>query len=357
MKKAISLHSLPIGEPIAQDIYDQQSRLLLKQGTILSESFTERLKKNDINTVFITMKEETKPSPKEIKENPKPLKNVFKLHREIYRKLEFEQERIKLRGYYIKPIQKEFSLITKEFTDLILKDIGVSLDFYFQVKNSQPDYNYAHHHINTAILAVLISSWLNLNKNTINEIANVAMLHDIGETRIPIKILSKPSSLTGKEMEIVKTHPLLGLQILHKTDWINNRELYGVLTHHERLNGQGYPNGILGSKIPIHSRVVSVSSIFNSATTNRVYAKGKSYLKLLLELRDRSYGELDSKITQIIYKKLSDYFQDKQKIVLLNNGDKGHLIRDKHTSSLLVIGEEKTYNLDDASCPQILKIS
>ena len=122
------------------------------------------------------------------------------------------------------------------------------------------------------------------------------MLHDIGETRIPSTILRKTGKLTKEEREMIQTHPTIGMQILNKTDWINNRELYGVLTHHERLNGQGYPYKLLGSKITIHARVTAVASIFNVATTDRPYARAKNLLEILMEIRNRSYGELDSKV-------------------------------------------------------------
>lgn len=355
MKKAISLDSLEIGEPVAQDIYDQSSRLLLKQDAILSRDLIKRLQINNIDTVYISVpicQDENQKQKNSVKS-----KHVPNAYRELYEELVFEQERIKLRGNYLKPIQNEVNILTKELCNLILKDIEISLEFYLHLKNTQQDYNYNHHHINTSILAIIMSHWLGLDKHTLNEIANIAMLHDVGEMRIPYKILNKPSYLTPDEKEIIKTHPAISFEILHKTEWINNRELYGVLTHHERLNGRGYPNGLLGSQIAIHSRVVAVASIFNSASTNRVYAKGKNLLKILLELRDRSYGELDSKVTRTTYQHLASYIQNNNKIILLKNGEKGHLIADQKNYKLLIKGENATYSLDDLSCPAIIKIS
>lgn len=244
------------------------------------------------------------------------------------------------------------------FIELLTLDPERSLQFFLDIKKSQGEYKYNQHHVNTGILAILISKWLDLDSNLMKEIAITSMLHDIGETRIPPKILKKPGKLTSSEREVIETHPIIGLQILNKTDWINNRELYGVLTHHERLNGQGYPYKLLGSKITIHARVTAVASIFNIATTNRPYANAKNILEILLEIRNRSYGELDSKVARILYDNITDFLHRNKKTILLSNGDKGYLKKGhKQELKLLINGEKKIYDLDDANCPKIVSIS
>ncbi len=355
LKKAVPLSSLPIGKPIAQNIFDERDRLLLREGSILSAEFIQRLKSNDIDSVFIAMEVNTKPE----EDKPKPIaKPTLTNYHTLYNELLYEQNRIELRGYYKKPIQKEFLTKVNGLIALLKIDLDSSLNFFMDIKSSPTEYQYNKHHTNTGILAVLISSWLDLDNNLIKEATIASMLHDIGETRISPKILKKPGKLTESELNIVKTHPVIGVEILSKTDWINNKELYGVLTHHERLNGTGYPYKLLGSKIIIHARIAAVASIFNAATTNRPYTKAKNILEVMLELRNRSYGELDSKVTRILYNKLADYIEKNNKTILLNNGDKGHLKRlNKQETRLFIYGENDVYNLDDANCPKIISIS
>jgi HD-GYP domain-containing protein (c-di-GMP phosphodiesterase class II) len=308
LKKSIPLGSLSIGEPLAQDIYDEQNRLLLKAGTHLSDQYITSLQAKGIETVLVAIVPKISNGPKAEKTLKKKTVADVADFKKPYDDLLYEQNRVKLRGYNIKKIHKEFNIKTREFADLILTDPEAALEFYLQTKRSQTEYNYEEHHVNTGILATLISNWLGLNKHIIYEIMNVAMLHDIGETRISPNILQKPGSLDRDEMATVQTHPSIGFKILCKTDWLSNRELLGVLTHHERLNGLGYPNKLLGSQIIIHSRVTAVASIFNAATTDRPYATAKNPVKVLSELRDRSYGELDSKVTRVLYEKLYDLF-------------------------------------------------
>ncbi|MDI9480482.1 MAG: HD domain-containing phosphohydrolase [Bacillota bacterium] len=315
MKKSIPLISLSIGEPLAQDIFDEQNRLLLRAGTHLSDQYIKSLQSKGIETVFIAITPQIEnPSTDEEKppEKKPPKKKLSSVDlRKPYYDLLYEQTRVKARGYYVKIIHQDFNLKAREFTDLLLNDPEASLNFYLQTKRSQTEYNYEEYHVNTGILAALISNWLNLNRHIIYEIVNVAMLHDIGETRISPDILQKPGRLDKNEMEIVRTHPNIGFEILSKTDWLSSRELLGVLTHHERLNGQGYPHKLLGSQIIIHSRVTAVASIYNTATTDRPYAKAKHPAKVLSELRDRSFGELDSKVTRVLYERISDLISPK----------------------------------------------
>lgn len=306
LTKSISLTSLAIGEPLAKDIYDEHGRLLLRAGTQLSQDFINRLQVKGIETVHVEI------VPQIIDEAPaEPLgkpaeKKVVNIvdFANPYKDLLYEETRVKVRGYNFKQIHKDFQQKVREFTDLLLKDPEASLEFYLWTKRAQVEYNYEEHHVNTGILAALICSWLGVDKSTTYEIVNVAMLHDIGETRISQDILQKPGPLTWEEMEIVRQHPTIGFEILYRTEWITPRELLGVLTHHERLNGTGYPNKLLGSQIIIHSRITAVASIFNSATTDRPYARGKNPADALAELRNRSFGELDAKVTRVLYEKV-----------------------------------------------------
>jgi len=77
-----------------------------------------------------------------------------------------------------------------------------------------------------------------------------------------------------------------------------------LLRNLERLNGTGYPNKLLGSQIIIHGRITAVASIFNSVTTDRPYARGKNPADALAELRNGSFGELDAKVTRVLYEKV-----------------------------------------------------
>ena len=101
-------------------------------------------------------------------------------------------------------------------------------------------------------------------------------LHDIGKVGIPDEILLKPGKLTAEEYEVMKTHTLIGAETLAAAVGDNPESFYAfardiVLTHHERFDGKGYPNGLRGEAIPLCGRIVAVADVYDALTTARVY--------------------------------------------------------------------------------------
>jgi len=125
------------------------------------------------------------------------------------------------------------------------------------------------------------------------EIARVSPLHDIGKVAIPDNILHKPGKLTAAEFEIMKTHAAIGGQILKdiyaKNDSPYLKVAYEVtMYHHERFNGNGYPEGLKGEEIPIAARIMTLADIYDAMATKRCYKEPfphKVIKKIILEER------------------------------------------------------------------------
>lgn len=354
MRISVPLDDLPVGEPIAENIFDLQGRLLLSKGNELSEGFVNRLKVNGVDRVLVEGLAGEKLSKKEpgLKIPEFVGRNVGKLNN-LYSDLLYEFDRVKLRGSYIKPLQMELQPLMSDMVETVSEDYVEVLDFVLKRKQKVSHYNFSEHHINTCMLAIVLAKRMGLNSNIVKEVATVALLHDIGELRIPPKILLKSGSLTQEELEIVRTHPLRSMDILNKTSWVGNRELFGVVCHHERLDGKGYPIGYTDSKILIHSRIVSAVSIFNTATSDKEYANKKPVLNVLLELRDRSEGELDTRVTNLIYNLVTKYMQKENKSLLLENQEKAYLTN--HRDRILLDVKGTYFDLKDPKCPKILQ--
>lgn len=109
-------------------------------------------------------------------------------------------------------------------------------------------------------------------------------LHDIGKVGIPDRILLKPGKLTEEEFEVMKTHTLIGAETLSAAVGDNPDSFYAfardiVLTHHERFDGNGYPNGLKGEAIPLCGRIVAVADVYDALTTARVYKSAFTHEK------------------------------------------------------------------------------
>lgn len=110
----------------------------------------------------------------------------------------------------------------------------------------------------------------------IQEISQASILHDVGKIAISDLILNKPGKLTAEEFETMKTHTIMGCQVLEQIPKHKNNQLYQYAYdicrhHHERWDGRGYPDGLKGSKITVWSQVVSVADVFDALTNKRVY--------------------------------------------------------------------------------------
>lgn len=159
----------------------------------------------------------------------------------------------------------------------------------------------------------IIAPEYKLNKDNIQLISSAASLHDIGKIAIPDSILNKPGRLDDDERDIMKTHTSQGAEILMGLGNVGNEEYlryaYNIcLYHHERWDGNGYPNGLHGNDIPICAQVVGLADAFDALTTDRVYKKAVPYLEaynmilngecgvfspLLLECFKHVYGQIE----------------------------------------------------------------
>jgi putative nucleotidyltransferase with HDIG domain len=119
-------------------------------------------------------------------------------------------------------------------------------------------------------ISVLLATEMGLPESEIDKIRIAALLHDVGKIGIEDAVLKKPGALTHEEYEIMKTHTVKGANILRPVSQLTDM-LPGIELHHESLDGRGYPYGLVGDRIPLMARIISVADTFDAMTTNRPY--------------------------------------------------------------------------------------
>ena len=128
------------------------------------------------------------------------------------------------------------------------------------------------HSERVAKYSLAIGRNLGLSQKDLSDLRVGALLHDVGKIGIDDRILRKPGALTEEEFEVMKTHPQKGEAIMGGVPQLINM-IPGMLYHHERWEGGGYPEGLAGERIPMQARIVSVADTFDAMTTNRPYQK------------------------------------------------------------------------------------
>lgn len=130
----------------------------------------------------------------------------------------------------------------------------------------------AKHAYNVENIAVQFAKKLGLSAQYIQDISTAALLHDIGKMAVPKQILNKSGNLTVTEFEIIKKHPEDGFNFLKTIDQFDHIA-EAILYHHEKFDGNGYPYGKAGEAIPLISRILAISDVYEAITSNRVYRK------------------------------------------------------------------------------------
>ncbi|MEG0307517.1 MAG: diguanylate cyclase [Clostridium sp.] len=153
-------------------------------------------------------------------------------------------------------------------------------------------------HTDRVILsAVKVGKILELEMSEIDELRIVADLHDIGKIGIPEDVLIKPGKLTNNEYEMMKMHSEKGYRIIRASSELQN-VAQGVLYHHERWDGKGYPMGLKGEEIPIISRIVSVSDAYDVMTSDRIYKKAINSEEAIEEIKRCSGTQFDPRVVE-----------------------------------------------------------
>jgi HD-GYP domain-containing protein (c-di-GMP phosphodiesterase class II) len=146
--------------------------------------------------------------------------------------------------------------------------------------------------------ALQIGRALTRNKDKLKEIEISAILHDVGKIGIPDKILGKPGRLTRREQTYMERHPEFSAAIVEPIELLK-KLMKNIMHHHERIDGDGYPGGLMGRNIPLVARIICIADAFDAMTTDRPYRKRKSTRTALRELQRHAGTQFDQKLVSI----------------------------------------------------------
>ncbi|MCX5701071.1 MAG: HD domain-containing protein [Candidatus Omnitrophica bacterium] len=161
------------------------------------------------------------------------------------------------------------------------------------------------HSERVAQYAVGVAEYLNFSKSDILLLQEACILHDIGKIGVPESILTKPGPLTSDEWKIMKMHPQVGADILKFIEFLRPG-LSIVSGHHERQDGQGYPNGLSAEKISKLVAIVTVSDAYDAMTSDRSYRKSFGKEEAMRRLKENRHKQFDAEIVDAFILSLED---------------------------------------------------
>lgn len=217
----------------------------------------------------------------------------------------------KLKVPQMDPIRTFSEKIQKEFQSagFVIKNI-----IFFGSKGD-PVYR---HSINVTAISYILGKWIGFDQTELNLLTYSALFHDFGKTKLDKGLLDKFPNITQREYETYKSHVLLGYDFIKQIPYVHSSVHYGLLMHHERMDGSGYPFGIKENKIHKFAKVIAIADLFDDISSGRYLKKVKGTLDVLQFIQEESLNlQLNSKYCDILLTHLVNYYMGET--VILSN--------------------------------------
>ena len=266
------------GDCLAKTIFDNDGRILLREGVSLTEAFLVRIKRLQIYSIYINDKYSETIIEDVIK--PELRQNAIKAIKETF----YSFEKYSLYSGNVNFNEKKFAKekqsyfesignIAKDIMDEIISKQNVMINLV-DIK-SMDNYTYQHS-VNVAVISLVLGVQLQLNQNDLYTLCMGALIHDIGKVLIPKDIVLKTGPLTEEEFKAVKEHTTKGYDYLKGCLDISAPARIVALQHHEKMDGKGYPDNVKDKSINRFARIVAIADVYDALTSDRPYRKAMS---------------------------------------------------------------------------------
>lgn len=360
-RKYISTRALKNGMVIDQAIVDRTGRILIARKTILDDFLIEALHKLGIPGVY-TREGEEDPEEAAVEAAPEVKEKIEKLKvadrarvnlSESVKKRVTEGVRYLYSNTASTDLTDTAAKVTENLLDSIIANDAVALNI--DALKVSDEYTFKHS-VDVATISMLIAKKSNLPETDIQKIGMAGLLHDLGKSQIPNEVLNKAGKLTEEEFAIMKNHSVYGYRILKERDDIPKEVLMGVLQHHEKINGKGYPMGVGGEQITTYAKILSIADIYDALVTERPYKKAFSQqdaVEMIMAMTD----ELDITFMRSFLAIMILYPVDS--IVTLSNGERARVVENnpQYPMRPKVVGLKsgKVYDLsNDIKCASLI---
>jgi putative nucleotidyltransferase with HDIG domain len=303
MSKRFRIQDAEPGMILAYPVINLTGRVVLAEGTVLTEKIINRLQNWQIVAIDILdtdelpsvpITEKTTTSSSEKPTISKLQENFGTSYAENIKEFGaiFEQ----VRYMTVIPITEMQKMAEKSFRKLSLQPCAVSLLYTAAADESR----IVQHSLNVAVIAGALGHWLGLPIKSLHDLILSALLHDIGKTKAPLELINKKLyQLTTKEFEIIQRHTIEGYKLLNKKSYqLPFSVLAGVLQHHEWINGSGYPLKLTSEKIHLFAKIILVADVYETLTSTDFATRLNPFSAIGVML-EQSFHILDPKIANV----------------------------------------------------------
>ncbi|MBN2795870.1 MAG: HD-GYP domain-containing protein [Clostridia bacterium] len=309
----MQLNTVKNGMIIGEDIYNNYDVLIIASGTVITDKIFQQIERLGLDEVHIIEKDVNGDNQIVIiKDDIQNLyENTVESFKNLFNSIKFGKQII---SEEVEEILAPMLMEVKHNPSLAKK--------LWQIEACD-EYTYDHS-VTVSMASALLGKWMNMTDKQINELAIAGLLHDIGKCNIPDEILKKPDRLTDEEFKVMKTHATLGYLLVKNSKDLSNEIIEGVYQHHEKFDGNGYPNKLVGEDIHIYGRLIAIADVYSAMTSNRVYRKKMSPFLVAKLVTEYSFGYLDPVAVNIFLQNVGNFYVGT--LVKLNNGMIGQVV-------------------------------
>ncbi len=243
------------------DVDNNSFTMLLSKGQILNDIFIKKIMYHNIPGVYIENEAF----------NDVILNNTIDPKLEARAKSEIKKVFVEFKSSTGKIESSSVRQISKVVDDLIM-DLLYKRELSHNIIEFKNHDAYTYQHcLNVAVLSITTGMALGFNEHMLHDLGMAGLFHDIGKMLIPLEIINKQGKLTEEEFEIIKTHPINAVTQLEHL--VSNDILRGIESHHEKLDGSGYPYGRKRDNIHVYGKILTICDVYDALTSDRSYRK------------------------------------------------------------------------------------
>lgn len=362
-RKFVDVKELKNGMKLEQDIMDSSGRTMIGRGSFLDDFQIKYITAGGLEGIYVESDEPEEYPEEEIPaELPPEVEEEAQKNREEDRaKVELSHEVVERVGEGVKyifsnPEDESFmeasENVSNELISVIRSNDAVAVDIN-RIKVSD-EYTFKHS-VDVATMSMIIARNFGLSKLEMEELCVAGLLHDVGKSNIPLEVLNKPGRLTDDEFKIMRQHSLFGFKIL-KGKGFSQGIMEGVLEHHEKINGSGYPQGLPENRIHKYAKIIAVADVYDALVTERPYKKAFSKREAI-EMIMAMTGEIDIRVMRAFLQSVILYPVDS--VVHLSTGESARVLKNYKINNMrpVVLGLKtgKIYDLaNDVNCASMI---
>jgi len=304
------------GMIIAEDIYSADYLLLIAKNTVINQSVIDKFMQLNIAVVSV-MKDTSL---------VETVDSIYERDRKQF--IQIYENSLLIVRHLVEDVRLGKTIdigSVKESSQALLSTAlkNNSIIGRLSLVKDKDEYTYTHS-VNVALLAMIIGKWMKLSDLDIYQLGCAGLLHDIGKAKIEDAVLNKPAKLSTEEYTRMKRHTIEGFKLLCEIPGIPGDVIFAALSHHERIDGGGYPFGLKGEHTHLYARIIAVADVYDAMTSKRIYRDKVSPFSVAKQIINDRFGILDPRISQIFLDNICDLYVGTR--VELSNGWVGDVI-------------------------------